>query len=172
MGKRVRIGKEEDMRLHPQSPQNASNDLHPVVYKMAAALLIWFVAAAWLLFGGPGYIDLALAMISVLVGGVLAMLAVLLRTGAKARTTKADSTVSNQNEPGGDAEAHSIVPNRSESAGDKEPFDSWLRGEFSTWTELQKGSTAAVEILLPIAAVAIGITALGIVLDLVRTGGV
>jgi hypothetical protein len=33
----------------------------------AAGLLIWFVIAAWLLFGGSGYIDLALAMISVLV---------------------------------------------------------------------------------------------------------
>jgi hypothetical protein len=33
----------------------------------AAGLLIWFVIAAWLLFGGSGYIELALAIISVLV---------------------------------------------------------------------------------------------------------
>jgi hypothetical protein len=33
----------------------------------AAGLLIWFVIAAWLLFGGADYIELALAVISVLV---------------------------------------------------------------------------------------------------------
>jgi hypothetical protein len=40
------------MSFHPQLSENASNELHPIVYKTAAALLIWFVTAAWLLFGG------------------------------------------------------------------------------------------------------------------------
>jgi hypothetical protein len=170
--------KEDDLSLHPQSPQDASkqdaskqdnssqdvsnrdnsnqdvsNELHPVVYKAVAALFVWFVAAAWLLFGGPGYIGLALAVISVLVGGTIAMLTVLLRIGAKARTTRADS-----------------VANQGEAAEETKPFDAWLQGDFSTWTDRQKGTTAAIEILLPIAAVALGIAALGIVFDLVREG--
>jgi hypothetical protein len=38
-------------------------------------LLIWIVIAAWLLFGGSGYIELALAIISVLVFIAMAELA-------------------------------------------------------------------------------------------------
>jgi hypothetical protein len=37
-------------------------------------------------------------------------------------------------------------------------------------TDREKGSEAVVEILLPIAAVAVGITALGIVFNLIRLG--
>ncbi len=145
------------MSLHLQSPPDVSNggassELHPVVYRAAAALVIWYVAAAWLLFGGPGYIDLALVMISTLVFVMISILNALWRTSAKARRARAGSAVSDE----------------SEAAGETEPFASWLRHEFSTWTDRQKGTTAAVEILLPIAAVAFGLTALGIVLDLVR----
>jgi hypothetical protein len=50
------------------------------------------------------------------------------------------------------------------------PLGTWLQGEFATWTDREKGSLAAVEILLPLAAVAFGLTALGIVLDLTRAG--
>jgi hypothetical protein len=46
----------------------------------------------------------------------------------------------------------------------------WLQGEFTTCLGYEKGSAAAAEMLLPIAAVALGITALGIVFDLVRAG--
>jgi hypothetical protein len=35
--------------------------------KVSDRLLIWFVVAAWLLFGGASYVNLALVMISVLV---------------------------------------------------------------------------------------------------------
>jgi hypothetical protein len=68
---------EDDMSRHlqlPQASETASNQLHPVVHKAAAALLIWFVAAAWLLFGGGGYIGLALGVISMPVFVILAIL--------------------------------------------------------------------------------------------------
>jgi hypothetical protein len=172
------------MSLHPQSSQDASNELHPAVYKAAAVLLIWFVAAAWLLFGGAGYIHLVLAVISVLVGGTMALLAVLLRAGARARKAEAgaavsrqseaaagaeaDAAVSNRSEAGGDAGDAAAVSHQSEAAGQAEPLGSWLHGEFSTWTDQRKGSSAAIEILLPVAAVAIGITVLGIVFDVVH----
>ena len=40
----------------------------------------------------------------------------------------------------------------------------WLSGEFETWQGRLKGTDAAVEILLPIAAVAFGMTIFGILL--------
>ena len=57
----------------PEQPTEKVLDrLHPVVQLAAAGLLIWFVVAAWLLFGGGGYVNLALVMISVLVFMALA----------------------------------------------------------------------------------------------------
>jgi hypothetical protein len=103
----------------------------------AAGLLIWFVIAAWLLFGGSGYIELALAIISVL---VFIAMAVPLADLSRAAEQVSDT------------------------------FGEWLRGRFATWTDQETGSTAAIEILLPLAAVAFGITALGIVFDLARAG--
>jgi hypothetical protein len=46
----------------------------------------------------------------------------------------------------------------------------WLRGELITRSGWEKSSAATVEMLLPIAAVALGVTALGVVFDLVRAG--
>jgi len=47
-------------------------------------------------------------------------------------------------------------------------FRSWSARDFETWTGRLRGSQAATEILLPIAAVAFGLTAIGIVLHLVE----
>jgi hypothetical protein len=113
----------------------------------AAALLIWFVVAAWLLFGGSGYIDLALAMISVLVFMAVAIPLALWRTNLTAQRS-AD------------------LSHAAEETSDT--FDRWLRGRFATWTDQESAWTAAIEVLLPLAAVAFGITALGIVFDLAR----
>jgi hypothetical protein len=113
----------------------------------AAGLLIWFVIAAWLLFGGAGYIELALTMISVLVLMAIAIPLALWRTSQTAQRLGDSSHASEQA---------------------SEPLDKWLRSRFATWTDQEKGSTAAVEILLPLAAVAFGMTALGIVFDLAR----
>jgi hypothetical protein len=143
------------MNLHLQlstAPDASLNQLHPALHRVAAALLIWFVAAAWLLFGGSGYINLALAMISVLVVMVIAIPIALWR--AKARSLDAGSAASNE------------VREEEEA----QPLRVWLRGEVATHSGREKSSAAAVEILLPIAAVALGITALGLVFDLVRAG--
>ena len=115
----------------------------------AAGLLIWFVIAAWLLFGGAGYIELALTMVSVLVFMAIAIPLALWRTNRTAQRL------------GGSLHA-------TEQASDS--LNTWLRGRFATWTDQEKGSTAAIEVLLPLAAVAFGITALGIVFDLARAG--
>jgi hypothetical protein len=133
----------------PEQPtEKVSDRLHPVVQLAAAGLLIWFVVAAWLLFGGGGYVNLALVMISVLVFMALAIPWVLWRAGVAARRRNA--------EPGDAGETPS------------ETLATWLQGRFATWTDAERPSTAAVEILLPLAAVAFGLTALGIVFQLAK----
>ena len=139
------------MNTDRRSQQGVSDQLHPLIHLAAAGLLIWFVVAAWLLFGGSGYIELALTMISVLVFMAIAIPLALSR--ASLNTRRWDSAADGAGKT-------------SESLG------TWLRGQFATWTDQEKCSTAAVEILLPLAAVAFGITALGIVLELVRAGAV
>jgi hypothetical protein len=134
---------------HAQSPQGVSDQLHPRIYMAAAGLLIWFVIAAWLLFGGSGYIELVLSMVSVLVFMAIAIPLALRRTTLTAQRSNASSPATEQT---------------------SEALDEWLRRRFATWTDHEKGSAAAVEILLPLAAVAFGITALGIVFELTRAG--
>jgi hypothetical protein len=143
------------MSLHLQSTHVVSTELHPAVRVAAAALLIWFVVAAWLLFGGAGYIGLALTMISVLVFMVLAIPFLLWRAGARGRRPDAGSRASDESQAPAET-------------GQPESWATWLQGEFSTSTDQEKSSEAVIEILLPIAAVAYGITALGIVFVLIR----
>jgi hypothetical protein len=137
------------------SSEKVSDQLHPLVHKAAAGLLVWFVVAAWLLFGGTGYIGLALAMVSVLIFMALAIPTVLWRAGVAARRS------------GGAAEPGDTGP---DDTADEPPesFRAWLHGRFATSTDQEKPATAVVEVLLPLAAVAFGLTAIGIVFHLTR----
>ena len=83
---------------------------------------------------------LILALVCVLFIMAIGVPFTLWRVGEKARTSEADRSA--------------------------ESFAAWTRGEFVTWTGRQRSVTAAIEMLLPIAAVAIGIMALGIVFEL------
>ncbi len=141
--------KEGIVSIHARPSKEVSDRLHPRIYMAAAGLLVWFVIAAWLLFGGPGYIGLALAMISVLVFMAIAIPLALWRTNVRSQRSNLPSRAAEQK---------------------SETLEMWLRGQFATWTDHEKGSTAAIEILLPLAAVAFGITALGIVFALARAG--
>jgi hypothetical protein len=109
------------MSTPEQPPEKVSDRLHPVVQLAAAGLLIWFVVAAWLLFGGAGYVNLALVMISVLVFMALAIPWVLWRAGVAGRRRNA--------ELGDDDETPS------------ETLATWLQGRFATWTDAERPST-------------------------------
>jgi hypothetical protein len=50
-------------------------------------------------------------------------------------------------------------------------FHDWAVGEFDTWTGPVKGASATAEVLLPIAAVAVGMTVLGLVFHIIASGG-
>jgi hypothetical protein len=45
-----------------------------------------------------------------------------------------------------------------------------MAGDFDTWQDRVRGRNAAVEVLLPMAAIAIGMTAFGIVLHFTEVG--
>ena len=85
-----------DHPQHLQSPQTASDRLHPRIHAAAAGLLIWFVVAAWLLFGGAGYLDLALIMISVLVFMAIAIPSALWRANVAAQRSNTSPTATEQ----------------------------------------------------------------------------
>ena len=143
------------------------DELHPLVHKAAAGLSIsGLVVAAWLLFsGGAGYLALPLAMISLLVFMALAIPAVLWRAGAAARRSQDAAGVAN-------TDAAHEATKRADQPIEAPPttFSTWLRGRFATWTDVEEPSTAAIEVLLPLAAVAFGLTAIGIVFQLARAG--
>jgi hypothetical protein len=124
--------------------QDVSNRPHPVIYKAIVGLELWFAASAWVFFGSAPHMGLILAIVTTLFIMAIGIPFVLWRVGERARrseTRPADQPA--------------------------EPFPAWIEGEFATWTGHQRSVTAAIEILLPIAAVAIGITALGVVFEVV-----
>ena len=121
------------------------NGLHPYVYGAIAALALWFVLSAWS-FGSDGYADWLLAVVS---GFILIFVALPFVLSRVSRNEATDSDVAQ-------------APRRS--------FRNWASREFDTWQYRLNAGNAAVEVLLPIAAIAFGMTALGVVLHLVAHG--
>ena len=125
-----------------------SNGLHPYVYAGIAALAIWFVLAVWWSFASDGYTDFLLFVIS---GFILTFVSFAL---VLSRVSRGDDV---------DADG-APVPPRS--------FRGWASREFDTWQYRLKGGDAAAEVLLPIAAIAFGMTAIGIVAHVVSHGAI
>lgn len=110
--------------------------LHPGVYAILAALAAWFVLAIWS-FAGSGIVDYLLFIVSVFIGVTLALPFLLARVG---RTINAD-------------------PPR----GHWLPWRSWRKYDYDTWGGRLRGAEAATQILLPVAAAAIGMTVIGLI---------
>ena len=120
------------------APKNSSSTdrLPPLIYVALVGFVAWMVLAAWG-FAGPGYEDVALTVVTGFLTLVIAIPFILWRV-ARA--------------------------NRDGSEEERSPdFDDWSSGQFETWQDRVKGSNAAMEIILPIAAAAIGMTAFAIV---------
>ena len=114
----------------------STDRLPPLIYVALVGFVAWMVLAAWG-FAGPGYADVALTVVTGFLALVIAIPFVLWRV-ARA--------------------------NRDGSQEERPPdFDDWASGQFETWQDRVKGSSAAIEIVLPIAAAAIGMTAFAIV---------
>ena len=118
-------------------PKNSrSTDRLPLaVYAIVVGFVAWMAIAAWG-FAGPGYADLSLSVVTGLLLVAIAIPYVIWRVGRA---------------------------NTEEQADDRMSFSEWRSSQFETWQDRQKGVTAATEIILPIAAAAVGMTAFAIV---------
>jgi len=124
------------MSFHPSSKNNTSTDRLPLgVFALVAGFVLWMVIAAWAGFAGPGYSDVALTVVTGLLLVAIGIPFVLYRM------------------------VHANDPDREPPQKLRE----WSAREFETWQDHQKGSQAAAEIILPIAAAAVGMTAFAIV---------
>ena len=122
-------------------PEKRSTDrFHPGIYAAVVGLVVLFVISAFA-FGDHGYADYLLAVVVgffVMAMGVPYLLWLTWRN-----QTRADR-------------------DNTESLRD------WSRGDYEIWQCRLKGREAAIQVLLPIAAVAVGMTVIGIVLLLVE----
>lgn len=118
------------------------DELHPGIYGLAAGLAAWFVISAWLLFDRGDYVGLPLTFVSFLL-----LIAVLLPWTLSKVWRKHQ------------------MPH--ESHQQTTSLRDWAGGSFAVWGAKIRGSHAAIDVLLPLAAVAFGLTAIGIVFAIV-----
>ena len=125
----------------PQQQAPVTSRAHPGIYAIAIGLTIWFVAAAWSFIGG-GITDYLLFIVSgFLLCAAIGLPLILFRV----------------------ARQRPSLQGRSSSQGYQQPLlGDWMRWRYDTRTERLMGSDAAAQILLPIAAAAVGMTAIGI----------
>ena len=117
------------------NPDHSSTDQLPLgVYALVSGFVLWMVIAAWG-FAGPGYTSVALTVVT---GLLLVAIAIPFLLWRMVRANDPDIE-------------------------QPQSLREWSSREFETWQDHQKGVHAATEIVLPIAAAAIGMTAFAIV---------
>jgi len=120
------------------------DSLHPLVNMAIIGLVLMFVAAVWMFFdSGPyeAWLDVVVTGLFVIAIAVPALLWLTWRRNAD--DARDDSHLS---------------------------FRDWAVGDFDTFTGRVKGASATAEVLLPIAAVAVGMTVLGLVFHIIASG--
>jgi len=121
----------------PHPDRPVAGSLHPIVYFVLLGLVAVLLLGVWG-FAGDGPTDYLLVIVS----GFIVMF-----VGLPATLW--------------------LMVRRESGPGPRSGrFRDWAAGEFDTWQDRTKGWSAAVEVLLPIAAVAIGMAAFAIVLHL------
>jgi len=118
--------------------RTTNDDLHPLVYRAIIGLTIWLVLSVWALFSRGAYEGLTLSVITLFFIILVGIPVILWLTWRR-----------------------NTDPN--EHYGQVAPFHEWSSHSFVTWTGGVSGREAAMQILLPIAAVAIGMTIFGLV---------
>jgi hypothetical protein len=112
--------------------------LHPNIYMSAVALVAWFALSAWVLFDRGGYVSLLLVFVTFLFFIAIAVPALLALLWRKYRMPR-------QGHP------HALS------------FHDWKAGDLAVWGARIRNTHAAIDVLLPLMAVAFGLTAIGIV---------
>ncbi|HYM30545.1 MAG TPA: hypothetical protein VEU47_04555 [Candidatus Cybelea sp.] len=119
----------------------ASGGLHPAIYRIMLVLAAWFVIAAWG-FSDGGHIALDLAMMTALVIVIVGIPVLSWRIWR------------NQGHAG-------------DAGAEPGSLKQWSAREFQIWNGRTTGADAMVEILTPLFAGALGLTAFAIVFRLV-----
>jgi type IV secretory pathway VirB2 component (pilin) len=121
----------------PSREDSNSGRFHPLVFKAILGLAAWFVLSAWI-FAGAGVTDFLLVIVSAFISVAVGLPALLAMTRHALR--------------------------RREGSDKDDRFGDWAAHEVQTLTGPVKGIVAAIETILPIAAVAFGMTIFGLVL--------
>jgi hypothetical protein len=121
----------------------AWNSLHPLVYAAAVSLVLWFVAVSWIFFSGFADMQLVLWIVTFFFLMVIAIPSAIWLTARR---------------------------HDSEDPGKRVSLRDWVSGDLDTAQGRRKASSAVIEMLLPIAAGAFGMTALGLVFHVVAAG--
>jgi hypothetical protein len=130
------------LRQEPRRRQERlAKNLHPVVFAAVVGFGFWMVAAAWTFVGDGGYSDAALAVVTAFLVFAAALPTTLWLVGRQKRE----------------------APTRDDAVEPSASFGNWAESEVDVWTGHLKGREAAIMVGLPVAAVAIGMTALAIV---------
>jgi hypothetical protein len=125
------------------SRHRVTRRLHPRVYALMIGLAFWLVLSVWL-FAGGGVVDYLLVIVSGFIAIAVALPLILSRVGHIDDAKEDDALQS---------------------------FRDWSTADFDTWQGRLSGAQAATQILLPIAAVAIGMTVFGVALHLAEHAG-
>ncbi|MGB3044492.1 MAG: hypothetical protein WBB98_15025 [Xanthobacteraceae bacterium] len=116
------------------------DQFHPLIYRVAGGLAVWFALSAWILFDHQGDIELPLTFISVLLLMALGIPWILWHQWHKyGRSEQGDGR--------GAVSLHD-----------------WGNGDMDVWGARLHSADAAINMPLPLAAVSFGLTAIGIVL--------
>ena len=137
------LGRRSSPRRAARSP--ISDSLHPLVNMAIIGLVLMFVSAVWMFFDSDPYgawLDVVITGLFVIAIAIPALCWLTWRRNA--------DTARDEGHPS---------------------FRDWSVGEFDTSTGPVKGANATAEVLLPIAAVAVGMTVLGLVFHIIASGG-
>ena len=119
------------------------DELHPWIYGIAAGLVAWFVLSAWVLFDRGGDIVLSLYFVTALLVMAVLLPWTLFEIWRKYRMPY-------------------------ERPPQETSLHDWASGSFAVWDARIHATHAAIDVLLPLAAVAFGLTAIGIVFVIVK----
>lgn len=135
------IDEPSEQTQQPEQQQTpVTSRAHPGIYAIVIGLTVWFILAVWA-FAGGGLVNYLLFVVSGFLCVAIGLPLILFRV----------------------ARARPSLQGRSQQGYEQPPLRDWMRWRYDTSTERLSGSEAAVQILLPIAAGAFGMTAIAIV---------
>jgi hypothetical protein len=130
--------------LKTELKRRATSVLHPRVWVLLVLFAGWFALAVWN-FAGGGLSDYLLVIVSGFIFVVVTLQLILSRVGRRREAAEHDA---------------------------KPSLRDWATFDFETRQGRLSGAEAALQILLPIAVAAVGMTAFGIVFHIAERGGI